>query len=139
MIRRPPRSTRTDTLFPYTTLFRSPESRIHEAVAVRPPADRLKANPRDRSIDELARLKVEHSQRVVLAAVLADRECYVSLVGRRHEKGDRPHLAVGRRRWSKGASHRAVGRPHVDGIDRIVRHPGKEDCLATGQAPVLAR
>src|SRR3546814_12868981 len=26
MIRRPPRSTRTDTLFPYTTLFRSPPS-----------------------------------------------------------------------------------------------------------------
>src|SRR3546814_7609053 len=26
MIRRPPRSTRTDTLFPYTTLFRSPDS-----------------------------------------------------------------------------------------------------------------
>src|SRR3546814_11909683 len=25
MIRRPPRSTRTETLFPYTTLFRSPE------------------------------------------------------------------------------------------------------------------
>src|SRR3546814_3338894 len=29
MIRRPPRSTRTDTLFPYTTLFRSP---VEEAV-----------------------------------------------------------------------------------------------------------
>src|SRR3546814_16312750 len=27
MIRRPPRSTRTDTLFPYTTLFRSPRNR----------------------------------------------------------------------------------------------------------------
>src|SRR3546814_13356333 len=27
MIRRPPRSTRTDTLFPYTTLFRSQEGR----------------------------------------------------------------------------------------------------------------
>src|SRR3546814_3670340 len=27
MIRRPPRSTRTDTLFPYTTLFRSTELR----------------------------------------------------------------------------------------------------------------
>src|SRR3546814_8524640 len=27
MIRRPPRSTRTDTLFPYTTLFRSPPAR----------------------------------------------------------------------------------------------------------------
>src|SRR3546814_6814650 len=27
MLRRPPRSTRTDTLFPYTTLFRSPGDR----------------------------------------------------------------------------------------------------------------
>src|SRR3546814_17212749 len=33
MIRRPPRSTRTDTLFPYTTLFRSP---IEHGVIVRP-------------------------------------------------------------------------------------------------------
>src|SRR3546814_3268479 len=31
MIRRPPRSTRTDTLFPYTTLFRSPQSADAEA------------------------------------------------------------------------------------------------------------
>src|SRR3546814_6641047 len=29
MIRRPPRSTRTDTLFPYTTLFRSLRADIH--------------------------------------------------------------------------------------------------------------
>src|SRR3546814_4231901 len=29
MIRRPPRSTRTDTLFPYTTLFRSPAADFH--------------------------------------------------------------------------------------------------------------
>src|SRR3546814_17257386 len=29
MIRRPPRSTRTDTLFPYTTLFRSQDMRLH--------------------------------------------------------------------------------------------------------------
>src|SRR3546814_1604929 len=35
MIRRPPRSTRTDTLFPYTTLFRSP---------ARYPVDRLQGN-----------------------------------------------------------------------------------------------
>src|SRR3546814_20936993 len=33
MIRRPPRSTRTDTLFPYTTLFRSPQAqRLHQAL-----------------------------------------------------------------------------------------------------------
>src|SRR3546814_14927283 len=29
MIRRPPRSTRTDTLFPYTTLFRSNTAKSH--------------------------------------------------------------------------------------------------------------
>src|SRR3546814_1014845 len=31
MIRRPPRSTRTDTLFPYTTLFRSQRPRCRQA------------------------------------------------------------------------------------------------------------
>src|SRR3546814_2130855 len=30
MIRRPPRSTRTDTLFPYTTLFRSSQARRNQ-------------------------------------------------------------------------------------------------------------
>src|SRR3546814_16357799 len=35
MIRRPPRSTRTDTLFPYTTLFRSPSDRGPGAVRAR--------------------------------------------------------------------------------------------------------
>src|SRR3546814_9706810 len=33
MIRRPPRSTRTDTLFPYTTLFRSDEGEQEHHVA----------------------------------------------------------------------------------------------------------
>src|SRR3546814_8542616 len=32
MIRRPPRSTRTDTLFPYTTLFRSRILNIHPSL-----------------------------------------------------------------------------------------------------------
>src|SRR3546814_17481117 len=34
MIRRPPRSTRTDTLFPYTTLFRSRHRRLRHTVDV---------------------------------------------------------------------------------------------------------
>src|SRR3546814_4951292 len=33
MIRRPPRSTRTDTLFPYTTLFRSPPRRRGHSIS----------------------------------------------------------------------------------------------------------
>src|SRR3546814_20006103 len=45
MIRRPPRSTRTDTLFPYTTLFRSMSMvnvlpRLTESAIVVIPADR---------------------------------------------------------------------------------------------------
>src|SRR3546814_14381125 len=35
IVRLPPRSTRTDTLFPYTTLFRSSGPRTRPAVAVR--------------------------------------------------------------------------------------------------------
>src|SRR3546814_1281042 len=37
MIRRPPRSTRTDTLFPYTTLFRSHRHGVPELQPGRPP------------------------------------------------------------------------------------------------------
>src|SRR3546814_15763406 len=39
MIRRPPRSTRTDTLFPYTTLFRSLRPAIGDANPLRIGAD----------------------------------------------------------------------------------------------------
>src|SRR3546814_3010773 len=38
MIRRPPTSTRTDTLFPYTTLFRSPAALPPVVIASRPGA-----------------------------------------------------------------------------------------------------
>src|SRR3546814_7787763 len=56
MIRRPPRSTRTDTLFPYTTLFRSGDNMPHEI-----------ANPTDLSTRELLAEIIRH-------AVLAEAE-----------------------------------------------------------------
>src|SRR3546814_5532724 len=34
MIRRPPRSTRTDTLFPYTTLFRSSDTEVDGIIPI---------------------------------------------------------------------------------------------------------
>src|SRR3546814_14640778 len=34
MIRRPPRSTRTDTLFPYTTLFRSGDAELARQIGI---------------------------------------------------------------------------------------------------------
>src|SRR3546814_15961458 len=55
MIRRPPRSTRTDTLFPYTTLFRSHRTGARLAAAARRPALRPAArDPEQAGIDRLA-------------------------------------------------------------------------------------
>src|SRR3546814_2723404 len=54
MIRRPPRSTRTDTLFPYTTLFRSQGSgqgngqgQVKDPKDPRGPRDKDDKNPKD--------------------------------------------------------------------------------------------
>src|SRR3546814_3973169 len=67
MIRRPPRSTRTDTLFPYTTLFRSParpsrrppgRSSIPAPPPPRPsPAHRAAAPSRPRSEEHTSELQ----------------------------------------------------------------------------------
>src|SRR3546814_20855907 len=67
MIRRPPRSTRTDTLFPYTTLFRSHIARRPEITSVtRPAAESASERP--------ARYSPEyHRQRIYVdAATLAE-------------------------------------------------------------------
>src|SRR3546814_2074498 len=79
MIRRPPRSTRTDTLFPYTTLFRSGDlltptgaSRARDWPAPLPPIFALAVQPENRQdevklssavsrlIDEDASYSVDH-------------------------------------------------------------------------------
>src|SRR3546814_10745919 len=58
MIRRPPRSTRTDTLFPYTTLFRSIWSSVRRASGrsrqLQPPfcTARIGVDLRDRAVDQ---------------------------------------------------------------------------------------
>src|SRR3546814_9188156 len=70
MIRRPPRSTRTDTLFPYTTLFRSPladgaktaEGKDYLIVATTRPETMLgdsavAVNPNDRSEEHTSELQ----------------------------------------------------------------------------------
>src|SRR3546814_4925776 len=62
MIRRPPRSTRTDTLFPYTTLFRS--ERGHPPLLVRLPRqagipDAVIGNDELRGIDQV---RIERSE-----------------------------------------------------------------------------
>src|SRR3546814_7947110 len=64
MIRRPPRSTRTDTLFPYTTLFRSAGPRHHDrpgldaAMAVDPLFERHRL---DEGVDVDRALLLDHA------------------------------------------------------------------------------
>src|SRR3546814_1321588 len=70
MIRRPPRSTRTDTLFPYTTLFRSHcrhQSRFHDS-------DQILARNRDRCRMRLSQWRNQlHSRRQSLGLVYKTR------------------------------------------------------------------
>src|SRR3546814_3474803 len=61
MIRRPPRSTRTDTLVPYTTRFRSHAVRLHAAVA---------AALADRLVDEHPAVRILHRPALAAAALL---------------------------------------------------------------------
>src|SRR3546814_13995153 len=68
MIRRPPRSTRTDTLFPYTTLFRSQRGQEREVVCGdrRDDADRRVATQALHGL-LLRRHTLGERQRIVLA------------------------------------------------------------------------
>src|SRR3546814_3062250 len=58
MIRRPPRSTRTDTLFPYTTLFRSQcTGRLSARRGTRQPSSRWHRLPHRRSEEHTSELQ----------------------------------------------------------------------------------
>src|SRR3546814_20290175 len=62
MIRRPPRSTRTDTLFPYTTLFRSHAERDELLFALEA---RHLAVPLLQPLSRIAELPQEHPEEVL--------------------------------------------------------------------------
>src|SRR3546814_7837145 len=62
MIRRPPRSTRTDTLFPYTTLFRSAR-RPSPLLLTSPPCEPLRPRPLQPGATRPARASSRRSAR----------------------------------------------------------------------------
>src|SRR3546814_12488473 len=77
MIRRPPRSTRTDTLFPYTTLFRS---------------DRLVGNRLDRLVVVPRRHRPLHAAAKTLAERLGRRHELKEVRGRAADQIGRAHV-----------------------------------------------
>src|SRR3546814_20191967 len=68
MIRRPPRSTRTDTLFPYTTLFRSP--RLPGEMLLERPFDLFGARQVDIAVGDVDRRAAEHPVALELGPLL---------------------------------------------------------------------
>src|SRR3546814_3998419 len=89
MIRRPPRSTRTDTLFPYTTLFRSVDfadeqaarkQRVHQEDSTVPGCDGF-ARPVDDESHSEVRDEILPGQEVA-------EEAMNDLCARRHQIGE---------------------------------------------------
>src|SRR3546814_3904240 len=115
MIRRPPRSTRTDTLFPYTTLFRS---RFDEVGHLEHAALPLMLMPRARQI--------ERAQRHRTAA----RDFVPRSRGQPHRalrRDDEAHL---------GRAHRHHSRRGVEDLDMVVAVPRIDE---TGGIFILQR
>src|SRR3546814_9420677 len=61
MIRRPPRSTRTDTLFPYTTLFRSERADLRLVIASLRGCGRRRPERRDKGAQHRCGRSEEHT------------------------------------------------------------------------------
>src|SRR3546814_5503568 len=117
MIRRPPRSTRTDTLFPYTTLFRSPggvagSSRRQGGLG---DADPVGGAVRQRLVVEVVILAVQPPALAGIAAVAEEGE--TAILHRQHARevlgtADRLAVAVDVAVAERpaGRLHRQVGR-----------------------------
>src|SRR3546814_2118388 len=103
MIRRPPRSTRTDTLFPYTTLFRSVEDHRRRLDNV---ALRLHRGDLD---DGTAEIALQHLQAAVRRARLGKRRQHLLVVA-----------APGRRLPQIGRAHVLTPVPHAHLVCRLL-------------------
>src|SRR3546814_1784344 len=72
MIRRPPRSTRTDTLFPYTTLFRAPDdAKVDAKNASKEPSFPLSFGPAQKSLSAAVESVADVGSRAVGASTKA--------------------------------------------------------------------
>src|SRR3546814_17260659 len=98
MIRRPPRSTRTDTLFPYTTLFRSERPVVVGDIALAAPCFGDEDQLRGRRVAAGAAQRLEH--RVERRGVRrARRDHRLDVFAMPAESEARPLDQIGRASW----------------------------------------
>src|SRR3546814_11386497 len=107
MILRPPRSTRTDTLFPYTTLFRSPGGSLCRARLQPVRARHRRAAPRDDG--PAARHGAGRRPRGAPGALPADLAAAGAAGQRRAEAGPRPGDGGARRSVERRGGEEGVG------------------------------
>src|SRR3546814_5476248 len=112
MIRRPPRSTRTDTLFPYTTLFRSPVTWAQELAGSR-------GLWGQRLVDEMHRYNHSVGLKMV-GEVLPYEHNRVTLTQERDQYG----LPIPRVTFSYGDNERAMIEHALDFMDRSLEATG---------------
>src|SRR3546814_12337959 len=112
MIRRPPRSTRTDTLFPYTTLFRSLDHVLRALV--------------DDQVREVARLDARSVREVDLGTLDGGREdrllrgvvSALELLAQQRREGGEERSQLGVGRGATGQPQAGCVPPRLPGVDR---------------------
>src|SRR3546814_5671937 len=107
MIRRPPRSTRTDTLFPYTTLFRSgafcPAGRVGVMVLI-PIADA--ADPRLSDYRDLTDVALRRVREPAEGLYIAES---AKVLARALTAGHRPRSLLAQEKWLEEAAELLAG------------------------------
>src|SRR3546814_15367592 len=109
MIRRPPRSTRTDTLFPYTTLFRSRRA-LHRGLRHGPAFLRKVAQNVHHISFQISLISPGAEQGLRIGA--ADRNRF-SAVLHREAFGDRERETENRMNEGTALNYAKIGRAHV--------------------------
>src|SRR3546814_11107583 len=123
MIRRPPRSTRTDTLFPYTTLFRSPHPQL---------------------VPLLSPCRLQHGPECQQFHVVLGNPHDAQLVPRQRLPGNQRPQVVGEIRKPRDASRLAVQMPEVELPavilpDTMLAHKAVQPALDAAREPEVRR
>src|SRR3546814_11161839 len=123
MKRRPPRSTRTDTLFPYTTLFRSTEFMIRGRGYLRGPADLsgivLKATDGTPvRLSDVARVEIGPDERRGITELNGEGEGVSGPVVQRFGENGLSDIANAQAELAKLQTSLPDGLSHVPGYDR---------------------
>src|SRR3546814_3345768 len=119
MIRRPPRSTRTDTLFPYTTLFRSVDQQVIEATV------ELEQHPGDAAVAR------EQTVGIVNEVVVVEQNTrlLVALVGFQNVVAENQQRPGGARHHQRIAVLRKRSEEHTSELQSLMRISYAVFCL----------